>query len=150
MPKPPRATTSATEPLSSKEDAAAFGTIARTNGRAKTTTRSTVKRTAAAGAVAPKQPAAAVRVRRKTDVRPAAESAGFAPAAPIPGVAAAASLAQKPVGAGKAAPAAAYVPTLDEIALRAYQIYQRRGGMHGHDVDDWVEAERQLRKEHRS
>lgn len=141
MPKTPRAITSVTGPLSSKEDAAAFGTIPRTNGRAKTTTRSTVKRTAAAGAVAPKQPAAEVRVRRKTDVRPAAEAAGFAPAAP---------LAQKPVGAGKAAPAAAYVPTLDEIALRAYQIYQRRGGVHGHDVDDWVEAERQLRKEHRS
>ena len=150
MPKTPRTTTSATEPLSSKEDAAAFGTISRTNGRAKTTTRTTVRRTAAAGAVAPKQPAAEVRVRRKTDVRPAAEPAGFAPAGPIAQVAPAAPLAQKPVGAGRAAPAAAYVPTLDEIALRAYQIYQRRGGMHGHDVDDWVEAERQLRKEHRS
>jgi hypothetical protein len=48
------------------------------------------------------------------------------------------------------APAAApYEPTLDEIAERAYQIYQRRGGVHGKDMDDWLEAERQLREEHR-
>ena len=31
-----------------------------------------------------------------------------------------------------------------EIALRAYQIFQERGGLHGQDVEDWLEAERQL------
>jgi hypothetical protein len=33
----------------------------------------------------------------------------------------------------------------DEVARRAYEIYQKRGGQHGADLDDWLEAERQLR-----
>jgi hypothetical protein len=36
-------------------------------------------------------------------------------------------------------------PTYDEIAEAAYQRYLRRGGGDGHDFDDWVEAERELR-----
>jgi hypothetical protein len=35
----------------------------------------------------------------------------------------------------------------DEIARRAYEIFQRRGGTHGADLDDWLQAERQLRGE---
>jgi len=35
-------------------------------------------------------------------------------------------------------------PTDEEIGLRAYQIYLERGGADGHDVDDWVQAEREL------
>ena len=31
-----------------------------------------------------------------------------------------------------------------EIAMRAYQIYQRRGAEHGSDLDDWLQAEREL------
>lgn len=34
----------------------------------------------------------------------------------------------------------------DAIARRAYEIYQSRGGNHGADLDDWLEAERQLRR----
>ncbi len=34
----------------------------------------------------------------------------------------------------------------DAIARRAYDIYRSRGGSHGSDVEDWLEAERQLRK----
>lgn len=34
----------------------------------------------------------------------------------------------------------------DAIARRAYEIYQSRGGDHGADLDDWLEAERQLRR----
>ncbi len=30
------------------------------------------------------------------------------------------------------------------VAKRAYEIYQNRGGSHGADLDDWLEAERQL------
>jgi hypothetical protein len=30
----------------------------------------------------------------------------------------------------------------DLIARRAYQRFQKRGGEHGHDLDDWLEAER--------
>jgi len=33
----------------------------------------------------------------------------------------------------------------DAIARRAYEIYQGRGGQHGADLDDWLEAERQLK-----
>lgn len=34
-------------------------------------------------------------------------------------------------------------PTREEIELRAYQIYVERGGADGHDVDDWLLAERE-------
>ena len=33
----------------------------------------------------------------------------------------------------------------EAIAKRAYEIYERRGGQHGADLDDWLEAERQLK-----
>lgn len=32
----------------------------------------------------------------------------------------------------------------EAIARRAYEIYQSRGGYDGADLDDWLEAERQL------
>ena len=35
-------------------------------------------------------------------------------------------------------------PTREEIKLRAYQIYVERGGAQGQDVEDWVQAEREL------
>lgn len=34
----------------------------------------------------------------------------------------------------------------DDIARRAYQRFLERGGQHGHDMDDWFEAERELRQ----
>jgi hypothetical protein len=37
-----------------------------------------------------------------------------------------------------------------DIARRAYELYLRRGGDHGHDLDDWLQAERQLRDAARS
>jgi hypothetical protein len=30
------------------------------------------------------------------------------------------------------------------VERRAYEIYQRRGGNHGADIDDWLKAEREL------
>jgi hypothetical protein len=33
----------------------------------------------------------------------------------------------------------------EAVARRAYEIYQRRGGNDGADLDDWLEAERELR-----
>ena len=36
-------------------------------------------------------------------------------------------------------------PSADDVARRAYEIYQSRGGDHGADFDDWLEAERQLK-----
>ena len=37
-------------------------------------------------------------------------------------------------------------PTLrsDEIALRAHEIFLARGGEHGHDLEDWFQAESEL------
>jgi hypothetical protein len=35
-------------------------------------------------------------------------------------------------------------PTFEEIQLRAHQIYVERGGAHGQDVEDWLQAEREL------
>jgi hypothetical protein len=51
-----------------------------------------------------------------------------------------------PAPATTAAPVPAMKdPTFEEIAEAAYQRYLRRGGQHGQDFDDWVEAERVLR-----
>ena len=35
-------------------------------------------------------------------------------------------------------------PSCDEIAERAYFIHERRGGDHGQDIDDWLQAEAEL------
>jgi len=35
-------------------------------------------------------------------------------------------------------------PTTEEIAARAYEIYLERGETHGNDVEDWLQAEREL------
>jgi hypothetical protein len=35
--------------------------------------------------------------------------------------------------------------TRDDVARRAYDLYLARGRADGHDVDDWLEAERELR-----
>ena len=32
------------------------------------------------------------------------------------------------------------------IAARAYERFLQRGGQHGHDVEDWLAAERELRR----
>lgn len=42
------------------------------------------------------------------------------------------SLAQQPSG------------TYTDVARRAYDLYLARGREHGHDVDDWMQAEREL------
>jgi hypothetical protein len=40
--------------------------------------------------------------------------------------------------------AASNQPTQEEIALRAYQIYLKRGAAPGNEFEDWMQAERQL------
>lgn len=35
-------------------------------------------------------------------------------------------------------------PVTEDIELRAYQIYLARGATPGHDLDDWLQAERQV------
>ena len=41
-------------------------------------------------------------------------------------------------------PSAAGSPRLEEIRIRAYEIYMERGGQPGHDLEDWLQAEREL------
>lgn len=35
-------------------------------------------------------------------------------------------------------------PTHEDIARRAYEIFLNRGGEHGFDLEDWLQAEQQL------
>ncbi len=44
-----------------------------------------------------------------------------------------------------AAAPAAPAPSVDAIALRAYQLWCESGCAHGHDQADWFRAERELR-----
>ena len=44
-------------------------------------------------------------------------------------------------GEGNGTPA----PTFEQIAEAAYQRYLERGGQHGYDFEDWIDAERALR-----
>src|SRR5687768_15158905 len=37
-------------------------------------------------------------------------------------------------------------PIHDDIARRAYQLYEERGREHGRDQEDWYQAERELRQ----
>jgi len=34
-----------------------------------------------------------------------------------------------------------------KVAKKAYELYEGRGGEHGHDMDDWLEAEQLVVKE---
>ena len=42
------------------------------------------------------------------------------------------------------ADAATLLPTHEEIAVRSYELFLARGGIHGHDVEDWLQAESEL------
>jgi hypothetical protein len=37
-------------------------------------------------------------------------------------------------------------PTHEQIARRAHALFVARGGQHGHHLDDWLRAERELRQ----
>ena len=47
--------------------------------------------------------------------------------------------------AGDVDSASGRTPSNEEIAEAAYRRYLERGGQHGRDFDDWLEAERSLR-----
>ena len=40
--------------------------------------------------------------------------------------------------------------TLEEIRQRAYELHLERGCMHGSDLDDWLQAERELKEKHQA
>ncbi len=37
-------------------------------------------------------------------------------------------------------------PSREEIALRAYELWLESGATHGHDVEDWLDAECELHR----
>jgi hypothetical protein len=37
------------------------------------------------------------------------------------------------------------IPTEQQIRQRAYELYERRGRTDGHDWDDWLQAEREIK-----
>jgi hypothetical protein len=41
-------------------------------------------------------------------------------------------------------------PADEEVARRAYELYLARGGDHGFDMDDWIQAESELRDKSRT
>lgn len=45
-------------------------------------------------------------------------------------------------------PAAAFVPSADQVAERAYLKFQNQGEAEGHDVDHWLRSETELIAEH--
>ena len=50
----------------------------------------------------------------------------------------------------RADPPAAPAPIQERVARRAYELFERRGYEPGRDMDDWLEAERQVRGEDRA
>ena len=43
-------------------------------------------------------------------------------------------------------PSHSQTPTEEEIRDYAYHLFVQRGGVHGYDIDDWLEAESALRE----
>ena len=92
------------------------------------------------------------KTTRKTDTttadrKPAARRPKAAPVAGAEKVTTRRRTKTSPEAAPAAEPAEQALvpePTHDEIALRAWSIYENRGGGHGQSFDDWVEARTQL------
>lgn len=77
-----------------------------------------------------------------------ANAAGDAASAAVPATTAPVAGAAAPAAPGKAQPRAeaqARTPSQDQIAKRAYQIFQARGGQHGRHAEDWKQAEQELK-----
>ena len=55
---------------------------------------------------------------------------------------------KKALSAANADPQPIDPATYDEIAARAYEIFQARGGEHGSDLEDWLQAEREVLQRH--
>lgn len=129
----------------------------------------------AASPVPPVEPVEAAAAAPKPGPKPAPAPAPKPAPAPAPAAAPAATAAVPAAAArSQAAPAgtlvnaapagtlvnnvslAASSPTVwgredakanrDAVARRAFELFLARGGVHGHDVEDWLAAERELRR----
>jgi hypothetical protein len=59
-------------------------------------------------------------------------------------------LEQEVAESARTEPQLASAPSLEEIQQRAYELHLERGCAHGYDVDDWLQAERELKERHQS
>lgn len=88
--------------------------------------------------------------KRTTSQSQAGDAAQAAAAQPKPRRSQSASTAGDPADGSesrKAAGTVASAPSEDDIRLRAYHRYLQRGGGHGMDFEDWLEAERELKSQ---
>ncbi len=76
------------------------------------------------------------RGRRTSDRRRAAEEQVAAQPMPATAANSRVSATVRPSGANGV--------TKEQIATRAYQLFVARGGRHGYDIEDWLQAEREL------
>ena len=104
------------------------------------------KKTNAPGTPADSAPAAARRRSTSTTRRAVRPDPGVAEPGVSPEAEPLDMAADMSVGAGSSDSAAAREPSHDEIAEAAYHRYLQRGEQHGSDWDDWLEAERTLKK----
>jgi len=44
----------------------------------------------------------------------------------------------------RSVPAPRPAPSSEQVAIRAYELFAARGYQHGHDVEDWLQAEHEL------
>jgi len=51
-----------------------------------------------------------------------------------------------PIQPGAENTSADHAPDLEQIRLRAYEIHLERGGLPGNELDDWLQAERELQR----
>lgn len=54
---------------------------------------------------------------------------------------------REPADLEKLQPRLTKAPSPDEIRERAYELHMEGGCVHGRDVDDWLQAERELMEE---
>jgi hypothetical protein len=83
--------------------------------------------------------------RRRTDKKPADTVVASAPDLARSKPAAQLHTAVATEATDRAVLDADFAPSPDEVQRRAYELYVRRGGTHGGDLDDWFDAECQLR-----
>jgi hypothetical protein len=102
--------------------------------------RRTDKSTQAAPASAPDT----ARAATPRAVPASTDAAGSSPAPAAPASASDTARAKTPVTVSMKG--AEYSPSPEEVQRRAFELYLQRGGGHGRDLDDWYEAERQLRR----
>ena len=57
---------------------------------------------------------------------------------------------QEVAESAKTEPQLASTLSLNEIQQRAYELHLERGCARGYDLDDWLQAERELKEKHQS